>query len=127
MNSLDPIPDKMSLEAQWTDDCCGKKDYDAPIISLSTRYWPRGGGHFVVTNTPGQPVKIEGNEARPEIKPSATASIMINFAEDVGMDAILAQHDFEAETFEELKLQVEAWAQQQMDRIVAAVRREFNR
>ena len=124
---MDPIPDKMTLEAQWTDDCCGKKDYDAPILSISTRYWPRGGGHFVVTNTPGQPVKIEDSSARPEIKPSANCSLMVNFAEDVGMDAVLAEQEFEGETFEEVKAGVETWAQAQMDRAVAALRREFGR
>jgi len=26
--------------AEWTDDCQGKKDYDGPIITIATRYWP---------------------------------------------------------------------------------------
>lgn len=122
---MDPIPDKMTLEAQWTDDCCGKKDYDAPIIAVSTRYWPRGGGHFVVTNTPGQPVKIEDGSMRPEIKPSANCAITIRYGE--GDSADLIEKDFEGETFEDVKAQVEPWAQAQMDRVVAALRREFGR
>lgn len=121
------MPDSLTFEASWEDDCCGKKDYDGPICSISTRYWPRGGGHFVVHNIPGNPVKIEGSEDRPEIKPSATSHLLINFAEDCGLEAILIEKDFEAESFEEVKQQVEAWAQQQMDRAVTALRKEFDR
>ncbi len=127
MKSLDPIPDKMSTVARWTDDCSGKKDYDAPLISLSTRYWPRGGSHLVVHSVPGKPVKIEGGEERPEIRPSASASILINFAEDLGLSGVLANQEFEADTPEEVKAQVEAWAQARMDQVVAALRREFGR
>lgn len=122
---MDAIPEKMTLNAQWTDDCCGKKDYDAPIVAISTRYWPRGGGMLVVTNNPGQPVKIEGDDARPEIKPSATCSLIVRY--DDGESADIIGKDFEGETFEDVKAQVEPWAQAQMDRVVAALRREFGR
>ena len=124
---MDPIPDKLTCVAEWDDDCCGKKDYDGPVCSVSTRYWPRGGGHFIVHATPGREAKIEGNEARPEVKPSATSHLLINFQEDDGLGGVLIEKDFEAETFEEVKAQVEAWSQEQMDRAVAALRREFNR
>ncbi len=120
---MDKLPKKPTLNAQWTNDCCGKKDYDASIVEISTRYWPRGGGMLIVTNNPGYPVKIEGGEARPEIKPSATCSLVVCYGDEECAD--LSRKDFDGETFEEVKAQVEPWAQAQMDRAVAALRREF--
>lgn len=54
------------VPATWEDDCQGKKDYDAELVSLSTRYWPRGGGFSAIIDG-----KWEHNEDRPDIKPSA--------------------------------------------------------
>lgn len=119
------IPSKIALNATWTSDCCGKQDYDAPILSISTRYWPRGGGMMVVHNLPDQPIKIEMDSERQEIKPSANSSLMINYAEDTGLDFVLAEKDFEGETEEEVKAQVEVWAQQQMDKAVAVLVKAF--
>ena len=28
------------INAEWVDDCQGKKDFDATILRISTRYWP---------------------------------------------------------------------------------------
>lgn len=119
------IPSKIALNATWTPDCCGKQDYDAPILSISTRYWPRGGGLMVVYNLPSQPIKIEMDSERQEIKPSANCSLKIDYAEDTGLDFVLAEKDFEGETEEEVKAQVEIWAQQQMDKAVAALVKAF--
>lgn len=105
----------MAIAATWTDDCQGKKDFDGPIISISTRYWPRGGGFSEIANG----VWLE-NEDRPQIKPSATASIIVNLNGDDSDD--LATKDFEGETFEVVKAAVESWANEQHARIVAAVR-----
>lgn len=95
--------------AEWTHDCGGKQDYDADLVQLSTRYWPRGGGFLVLNNG-----VLEGNDARPEIKPAATASILIQ-----GKRWISA--DFEGETESEVKAHVEKWASEQWVRIVAAL------
>lgn len=119
------FPKAMSLEAEWTDDCCGKKDYDGTILAISTRYWPRGGGMFVVHNNPGQPVKIEDDSARPEIKPSASCSLLIHYSEDATGGFAIIEKEFEAETLEEIKALVEPWAQEHMDRAVAALKKEF--
>ena len=124
---MDNLPDKMTLDAQWTNDCMGKKDYDAPIVEISTRYWPSGGGFLITNRQPGQPVQLQGNDARPEIKPSAKSSLVIGYAEGDGDYATLAEQNFEGETFEDVAKQVETWAQQQMDRVVAALRREYAR
>lgn len=47
----------MKIDAKWTPDCQGKKDYDGQILSISTRYWPSGGGFatFSYTEPPGKP------------------------------------------------------------------------
>lgn len=97
---MNPFPNrKLELAASWSDDCCGKKDFDAPIISLSSRYWP---DHTAVSH------------------------IIVNFGEDCGTDATLAEQNFSGESLASVKVQVEEWAQAQMDRIVAALRKEFN-
>lgn len=114
---------QIPLAAGWTPDCQGKQDYDGKILSVSTRYWPRGGGYFVVENFPGQPVKIEGNEARPEQKPSAHSSLIIN--EQGGNYYELVEKSFEAETEQEVKTQVEKWAQEQMDKAVKVLADAF--
>lgn len=112
----------MKLAATWTPDCSGKQDYDGEIIVLSTRYWPRGGGFFVLRDG-----HLENNEARPEIKPSAKASIdLITLDEHGSRDhvEIVSKH-FEAETEAEVKRQVEAWASECYEKITAILRREL--
>lgn len=106
----------MRLQTEWTSDCGGKQDYDADLVQLSTRYWPRGGGHFTF-NTVTR--KFAGNETRPEVKPSASAGIWLQ-------NEVIAEADFEAETETEVKAAVEKWAQEQFDRIEAAIRAAFS-
>lgn len=103
-----------SHEAKWTDDCSGKKDFDGELLSLSTRYWPRGGGYFIM-RSPG--AEFEGNETRPEIKPSAKASILLRGDSNI----TLASQEFEAETEDEVKALVEAWAQKEWKRLVGVL------
>lgn len=116
----------MKLRAEWTDDCQGKKDYDGPIVSISTRYWPRGGGFFAV-HRQGNNVTFEENDARPEIKPSAKSALMLRFNDSDGDEDYLdlTSQEFEGETFEEVAAQVEAWAQEQMDKLVGILRAAY--
>lgn len=107
--------------AKWTPDCQGKQDYDGRLISISTRYWPQGGGFYVLT-----PRRVEGNEARPEIRPSATASILLNYGKPdefgFGEYITLAERGFEADTEADTKALVEAWVTEQfasISRLVA--------
>jgi hypothetical protein len=109
----------MKLSARWTCDCCGKQDYDGELVVLSTRYWPRGGGYLLLNHG-----KIEGNESRPDVKPSARSAICINDGDSDDYIELVAK-DFEADTEEDVKSQVEAWAQQRFNRIVDVLRREF--
>jgi len=115
--------DKLLLDAEWTDDCQGKKDYDAHILSISSRYWPRGGGFTGLFIQPGKPPIFEDNDARPHIPPSATSTLLLRYKDDESIE--LARGEFEAETQEEVQRQVEVWAQAQMDRVVAILREHF--
>lgn len=112
-----------TVPAEWTDDCQGKKNYDGELVSLSTRYWPQGGGFWLVArNAIG--ATIDENPA-PEIKPHANSEIVLRTGDDEREDVTLVERDFEGETFEEVKSQVEAWAAEQYARIAHALRREF--
>lgn len=126
----------LRLRARWTDDCQGKKDCDAPIVEISTRYWPRGGGFHLLNVQDGKVVSWEENEARPYIKPSAHSSLIIRHGavepgeEDLYANAdsfTLVEAEFEAETEEEVKAQVEKWAQEQMDKVVEILRGAFQK
>jgi hypothetical protein len=87
---------------EWTDDCQGKKDYDGPLLSVSTRYWPpsysRDGQH------------------------SASASIL--WGDPATEYTTIAEHEFFGDTLDEVKQFVEAWVAEQsrvmFDRIMRA-------
>jgi len=112
----------MKLNIKWTDDCQGKKDFDGDIVAISTRYWP---GQVTVYDT------AHPERGLHEISrgcPSATSTIILTdgFPHHNGDSIDLAQQDFEADTFEEIDSQVQAWTQLQMDRITKALCAEFN-
>lgn len=100
----------MELQAEWTSDCQGKQDYDADLLRLSTRYYPRGGGFSILT--PDH--KWQENDARPSIPPGATATIYLQ-------DEPLTSASFEAETESEVKAKVEEWAREQFAKVVNAM------
>lgn len=108
-NTMQRVP------AQWTNDCQGKQDYDGELVGLSTRYWPRGGGFHIVRGNG----EWEGNETRPDILPSAHATIYL------GPDEELAEFWCKADTEGEVKRRVEMWATVQFCRIQNALRKEF--
>ncbi len=115
--------------AIWTPDCQGKWDYDGRLVSISTRYWPRGGGFHI---SDGKGDFRPSVEAHPEVRPSATAAIDINCGEpdENGHNsdyAHLAEQEFEADTEEEVKAQVEAWVEDQYQRIVKCLLTEYGK
>lgn len=93
--------------AEWTPDCCGKQDFDAALLSLSCRYYPRGGGIMNVTRT-GNVFDFQTNSDT-TIRPSAICAIVWG-----GGTLELTTQEFEADTEEEVKALVEAWAAQQV-------------
>lgn len=86
----------MKLYAQWMPDCQGKQDFDGPLISVSTRYWPDFTAHssIILRLGPKQP-------------------------NDGGGDYLVwRDRKFSGDTEAEVKSQVEAWAKMQMEDIV---------
>lgn len=91
----------MSDKPEWTPDCQGKWDYDGPLVRVSSRYWPRGGGFSVLRN--GEFVTNENQD----IRPSAHSTIVI------GADEVWAEHEFEGDTEAQVKAEVERWVAEQ--------------
>ena len=119
MNEEPEEEEPAEYHPEWKPDCQGKWDYDCDLVSLSCRYWPRGGGFHVLYNG-----KFEGNEARPEINPSATASICIGDLAN-GPYETLAQAYFDGATEQMVKAKVEEWAAKMIARVDNAIRNEF--
>lgn len=101
----------MKLDAEWKPECQGKQDYDATLLNLSCRLYPRGGGFSHYRPSTG---KWEENADRPTLPPTAYASIVLQ-----GRD--LAKVEFTGETEEEVKAKVEAWAEEQFQKLVRAL------
>lgn len=112
----------MKLNIEWTDDCQGKKDYDGDILKVSTRYWPAGGGYHIFDSREPEKGLRESNDGS---APSATCSIMLCDGETNGEYVDLIERDFSGPTFEAVKAQVEAWAQEQFDKAAMALRAAF--
>lgn len=113
--------ERAEYHPEWQPDCQGKWDYDCDLVSLSCRYWPRGGGFATFDTKTG---KWADNDKRPEIRPSATAAICIGDLEN-GPYEELAHAKFEGETESEVKAKVEAWSKEMIARVDAAIRKEF--
>lgn len=113
----------MKLEARWTDDCQGKKDYDGRILSISSRYWPPRGGYSIINRGPDGTTIEDGPGPGYH---SATSSLCIwdEESED-GCHLDLATADYKGQTLEEVQGKVEAWAQEQMNKAVGALRVAF--
>lgn len=122
---MDARIEEMQPCAKWTDDCQGKKDYDGRLVSISTRYWPRGGGFLVIDKG-----RIEEDKDRPHIKPSAKSSIVVNFGEpdDHGFaDSLtLIEAEFSGNTEAEVKGKVEDWVRSIFREIVGILRDNFH-
>lgn len=116
----------MRVPAKWTNDCQGKKDYDGELVTLSTRYWPEGGGFHVRTDDGDFVSSTELPEFK-RIKPSAHANIYLgSMANEYYDDALsLAELKVDGETEAEVKQAVETWATEQFTRIQKALRAEF--
>lgn len=108
--------------AQWTPDCQGKWDYDGRLIDISTRYWPRGGGFSEYNPATGRWIE---NQDRPDLRPAATASILLRHGEPgergYGDYITLAEQEFSGETEAEVKAEVERWVATQFRAIAALV------
>ena len=117
-----------NLGIEWKDDCQGKKDYDGAVLCFSTRYWPRGGGFTLTTTNKNGVVTVDEGEGRPDVLPSAHSALrLMNGDNNYTEIETLVSHEFEGETFESVKDQVEAWAQKQMLKVAKALRSVFKK
>ncbi len=111
---------KLQHLARWTDDCQGKKDFDGPCVVISSRYWP---GHWTIfdSNHPEKglhDVAVGG--------PSATSSLEIRHGDPEDQRRVtLASQDFNGPSEADVKAQVEAWAEEQFQRMVKILCQEF--
>ena len=122
----------MKPAARWTPDCQGNWDYDGRLISISTRYWPAGGGFHIYDPKQAKRGLHPSSEDFPEIKPSANAAIHINCGEpdENGFNspyAHLVEKEFEADTEQEVKADVEKWVAEQYARIVKCLMAEYGK
>jgi hypothetical protein len=105
--------------AVWTDDCQGKKSFDGPLISISTRFWPgpEGGASLVVDHAPGA-TRI--GELPYGKKPSAHVAIQLNVgpAANGGKAYTWQEIDIEGDTEAQVKAAVEKWVHDRMREIV---------
>lgn len=113
----------LKIPAKWTLDCQGKQDFDGTLVRLSTRYWPRGGGFTIMERVDGH-IRLEENDERPHIRPSAHATIYLGDTADEYYDDAQKLCDIEAEadTEAEVKAKIEAWVAEQYERIGNALR-----
>lgn len=105
----------MGIASHWTPNCQGKQNFDGPVVELSIRYWPRGDGFITFDSQTG-----ECRENK--VEPSATSAFVIR---DVDHDFVLVEAKFEAETWDEVKRQVEAWANDQYAKITGVLKQAF--
>jgi hypothetical protein len=105
------------MEAEWKPDCCGKQSCDNEAVSVDLRYYPRGGGFFTLSDGSNE---LKGDETRPHIPPSVTGVVWL------GEDRMI-EAEFDAETEAEVKALADAWAKEQLQRVVKAVKAEFEK
>ncbi len=104
----------LELDIEWTDDCQGKKDFDADVLSVSTRYWPRGGG-FTIINPPGVPYETNADRS---ILPSAVSHISL-------CGEVIAEKYFEGDSEAEVKWSVEMWVKTQLVTITGLIMAQY--
>jgi hypothetical protein len=111
----------MKLDISWTDAPAGRKNYDGNLLVVSTRYKPSRPGWTPLDNGEWIDTGL--------MKPCAHVALWIqNGAERDGYaDEGLAEAYFEGDSFEDVKRQVEEWAQAQADKVYAAVRAAFSK
>ncbi|MEY4299492.1 MAG: hypothetical protein RIR25_728 [Verrucomicrobiota bacterium] len=83
--------------AMWTPDCSGKQDFDGPLLSVSTRYWPDRTAVCFIALRLGPVEQHDGG----------------------GDYLVWRRQDFAGGTETEVKHQVEMWAKAQMAYVVA--------
>jgi hypothetical protein len=108
---------RTTVAAAWIPDCNGKANYDAQIVRLDTRYWPPWKSH---NNRASAKATIYLEAGKVELDPIPKYGFQLD-----SKAVALAEKRFEEDTEGEVKAAVEAWALVQVERVWAAVIREF--
>lgn len=110
----------MKPYAHWTNDCQGKQDFDGPLLSVSTRYYPgpANKNHGTLVLHRGKETVLPYGA-----KPSAHSSIILRIGprepDDGGGDYLVwREKKFEGETEALVKMDVETWTANQMIEII---------
>ena len=106
---------------EWTPDCCGKQDFDGPLVQVLTRYWPAGGSHMVFDAAEPEKGLRPANDGS---KPHANCAIYVGYYDESNA---LAEKDFRADTEAEVKVLVEAWVSEQFAKIEKAINEAFSK
>jgi phage FluMu protein Com len=116
----------MKPNTHWTDDCCGKKNCDGPVVCFDSRYWPAGGSALVVVN---EPDKFHiGQEQNGEPATAITSLRLTFYCEgyEPGDNITLAESGYlKGNSFEDVKDQVETWQQEQFNRLVEILKQHY--
>ena len=112
---------KMQPYASWTNDFQGKQDFDGPLLSISTRYYPGASnpeyGTYIFQ--PGKKMKIVPYGKFPSAISSIILSIGPKEEDDGGGNYLIwREKEFEGETETLVKSKVEAWVTEQIKEIV---------
>ena len=89
----------MQIDAEWSDDCGGKRDYDADLISISSRCYPG--------------------------TPQTAVSSLILWEKNASVGITLTEENFQGTTREEVEHKVEKWAQARFEEIVELLKTKF--
>lgn len=86
---------------RWEDDCQGKADYDGPLLSVSSRYWPAKFGH----------------------RHSAHSALVLHHGkpDDQGWKGerkIICEREFTGSSKEDVQQQVEEWVDNMSHRVL---------
>lgn len=109
--------------AEWSNDCCGKKDFDGTAVSISTRYWPAGGSALVLdTESCDAGLKKLNDGSRS----SAKASLILDTESNPYGFLTLVESDYiEGDSFYEVQRKVEDWVQNEFDKLVNILSRHY--
>lgn len=117
---------KPRVVAEWTLDCGGKKSFDGEVVVLSSRYWP--GGHWPAGSIVVTPKDHNGHQymnAEPYTR-RHHAHTSICLVKGIQGDHVqVADEHFFGDSFDEVKVAVEAWASVMVARVWRAVIAEF--
>lgn len=116
----------MKTTAKLTDDCCGKKDFDGEMLSVSSRYWPKGGSALAFdTSNPSAGLHHydDGSAC------SANSKILFHYKKENGdQDYVVVAESGDyitGDSLEEVQAKIESWVQKTTDRIFRALTKEF--